>query len=92
MLEKLKEENGGYVDDDVINIKKFEKWLRTVCFQKPTPEAYDLAKDAWIEATKQIKDWMIKNDSKYYDISAKKHHEDGDYSYLCDNEYCRCHQ
>ncbi len=25
----------------------FEAWLRTVCFQKPTPEAYDLAKDAW---------------------------------------------
>ncbi len=25
----------------------FELWLRTVCFQKPTPEAYDLAKDAW---------------------------------------------
>lgn len=25
----------------------FEKWLRTVCFQKPTPEAYDLAKSAW---------------------------------------------
>jgi hypothetical protein len=19
-------------------------------------------------------------------------HPDGDYSYLCDNEYCRCHQ
>ena len=26
---------------------EFEHWLRTVCFQKPTPEAYDLAKDAW---------------------------------------------
>lgn len=26
---------------------EFEKWLRTVCFQKPTPEAYDLAKCAW---------------------------------------------
>lgn len=25
----------------------FEPWLRQVCFQKPTPEAYDLAKDAW---------------------------------------------
>jgi hypothetical protein len=25
----------------------FEKWLRTVCFQRPTPEAYDLARDAW---------------------------------------------
>ena len=27
--------------------KDFETWLRTVCFQKPTPEAYDLAKCAW---------------------------------------------
>lgn len=26
----------------------FESWLRTVCFQKPTPEAYDLAKSAWL--------------------------------------------
>ncbi len=27
--------------------ERFEVWLRTVCLQKPTPEAYDLAKDAW---------------------------------------------
>ena len=33
-------------------MESFEKWLRTVCFQKPTDEAYDLAKAAWIEATK----------------------------------------
>lgn len=26
---------------------EFEKWLREVCFQKPTPEAYDLAWSAW---------------------------------------------
>lgn len=25
----------------------FEIWLKTVCFEKPTPEAYDLAKEAW---------------------------------------------
>lgn len=31
-------------------MEEFEIWLRTVCFQKPTPEAYDLAKDAWKEA------------------------------------------
>lgn len=31
----------------------FESWLKTVCFQAPTPEAYDLARDAWIEALKQ---------------------------------------
>lgn len=28
-------------------LEAFEKWLRTVCFQKPTPEAYELAKCAW---------------------------------------------
>lgn len=28
----------------------FEPWLREVCFQKPTPEAYDLAKCAWQQA------------------------------------------
>ncbi len=32
---------------------QFEEWLRTVCFQKPTPDAYDLAKCAWIESRKQ---------------------------------------
>lgn len=31
-------------------MEEFENWLRMVCFQKPTPEAYDLAKDAWKEA------------------------------------------
>lgn len=31
----------------------FEKWLRTVCLQKPTPEAYDLAKDAWQQAVRE---------------------------------------
>ena len=25
----------------------FTAWLTSVCFQKPTPEALDLAKDAW---------------------------------------------
>lgn len=30
----------------------FDEWLRTVCFQKPTPEAYDLAKSAWNAAIK----------------------------------------
>jgi len=31
----------------------FETWLRTVCFQKPTPEAYDLAKCAYKFALSQ---------------------------------------
>ncbi len=34
-------------------LNEFEAWLRTVCFQKPTPGAYDLAKCAWIESRKQ---------------------------------------
>ena len=29
----------------------FEPWLRTECFQAPTPEAYELAKAAWQAAT-----------------------------------------
>jgi hypothetical protein len=33
-------------------MEEFEKWLRRQCFQKPTPEAYDLAKGAWGEASK----------------------------------------
>lgn len=32
---------------------EFEIWLRTVCFQPPTPEAYDLAKCAWDEAKRR---------------------------------------
>lgn len=31
-------------------MEEFENWLRTACFQKPTPEAYDLAKCAWAES------------------------------------------
>lgn len=34
-------------------MEDFEKWLRTVCFQPPTPEAYDLAKDAWKHANSE---------------------------------------
>jgi len=33
--------------------KAFEEWLRTVCFQKPTQEAYDLAVVAWQASRKQ---------------------------------------
>ena len=32
--------------------ERYEQWLRTVCFQRPTPEAYDLSKEAWNEAKK----------------------------------------
>lgn len=35
------------------NLEKFEIWLKSVCFQQPTPEAHDLAKSAWKEALKQ---------------------------------------
>ena len=31
----------------------FEAWLRTTCFQEPTPGAYDLAKCAWEESAKR---------------------------------------
>jgi hypothetical protein len=34
------------------DLDAFEQWLRTVCFQKPTAEAYDLAKCAWQEGAK----------------------------------------
>lgn len=50
---------------------EFEAWLRTVCFQKPTPEAYDLAKEAWeyikpkqattIIKREQIAKWLYEN-------------------------------
>lgn len=39
---------------------EFEKLLRTVCFQKPTPQAYSLAQDVWnacqgeLSATKAV--------------------------------------
>jgi len=32
----------------------FDEWLKTVCFQKPTPEAYDLAKEAWSASIKNL--------------------------------------
>lgn len=33
----------GLTEQDI----KFEQWLRATCFQKPTREAYELAKAAW---------------------------------------------
>lgn len=38
----------------IVTTGEFEKWLRTVCFQKPTPEAYDLAKAAWKQANRKL--------------------------------------
>ena len=35
---------------------EFTAWLNSVCFQKPTPEALDLAKDAWKAALKSKRD------------------------------------
>ena len=32
----------------------FDEWLKTVFFQAPTPEAYDLAKDAWKAAQENV--------------------------------------
>lgn len=31
-------------------------------------------------------------DQDKFDFVSKTAHEDGDFSYLCTNEYCRCHQ
>lgn len=31
-------------------------------------------------------------DGNSYDFICERPHEDGDYSYLCPNEYCRCTQ
>ncbi|MCK5602050.1 hypothetical protein KAR91_09280 [Candidatus Pacearchaeota archaeon] len=31
-------------------VDSFEGWLRTACFQSPTVQAYDLAKEAWKES------------------------------------------
>ena len=42
----------------------FEEWLRAVCFQKPTPEAYDLARDAWKQAYKQAYEESVKESQK----------------------------
>lgn len=38
----------------------FEIWLRTVCFQKPTDPAYDLARDAWKAAIKHEREACAK--------------------------------
>lgn len=35
-------------------LQAFEAWLRKTCFQAPTPEAYDLAKCAWLESTAHL--------------------------------------
>lgn len=47
-------------------ISNFEKWLRTVCFKTPTPEAYDLAKLAWDASEK-----LERKQNPYY----RKHHD-----------------
>ena len=39
----------------------FEEWLRTVCFQPPTPEAEDLAKTAWDHQGKRIAELGAEN-------------------------------
>lgn len=46
-------------------MKDFEKWLRTACFQKPTPEAYDLAKEAW-EKSKELEREVWRNMRAYW--------------------------
>ena len=50
----------------------FEEWLRTVCFQNPTPEAYDLAKDAWKEARKTARP-LDDSDNPFCDNCKEEH-------------------
>jgi hypothetical protein len=37
-------------------VKEFDVWLKSVCFQKPTTEAYDLAKSAWLKQAATIEE------------------------------------
>jgi len=39
----------------------FEEWLKEVCFQKPTVEAYDLAKSAWLKVKKDEELTILKD-------------------------------
>lgn len=36
-----------------VDLGRFETWLKSTCFQSPTKEAYELAKEAWLEAHNQ---------------------------------------
>ncbi len=47
----------------------FDKWLKTVCFQKPTPEAYDLAKEAWCMAIENT--WQEKYNELIMSVGNK---------------------
>lgn len=53
----------------------FNEWLKTVCFQKPTKEAYDLAKSAWNEAlsaaSAQCEEIKGKYDMGYAGVAAQ---------------------
>lgn len=45
------------------SMAEFEAWLRTVCFQSPTPEAYDLAQNAWQAARAGSIDSQLDNNT-----------------------------
>ncbi len=60
---------------------EFEEWLRTACFQKPTPEAYDLAKVAWNAATNGEREAC----AKVCDMRADMARSDGWYSMTSDD-------
>ena len=38
------------VQRELTGYANFDRWLRSVCFQRPTREAYDLAESAWNQA------------------------------------------
>jgi hypothetical protein len=73
----------------------FEAWLRRVCFQPPTPEAYDLAKCAWIDALSAA---PVSEHPQEASTAQPDSELDGDYkSWITDHtinfiawRYCHC--
>lgn len=71
----------------------FDVWLKTVCFQKPTPEAYDLAKCAWeysqgrtqavpdglLARLKEQQEYHYQNSDRAQELSGDKEHYSASY-------------
>jgi hypothetical protein len=61
----------------------FEGWLRSVCFQKPTDEAYDLARDAWFKAKEKAeaeRDAAVADAQRYRFLRPLYHSIDFEYA------------
>jgi len=54
-LRELKPDPAAPLDSVNITDSGFEVWLKTTCFQKPTKEAYNLAKSVWLHFSKPTK-------------------------------------